>query len=286
MSQYFLRRNRRMGVGETSSPTIDPLVTSWTYRVVNNGGAAPSNNTNTALSIFMRSLYDTDIYKKMIVVNPLVPDSLIASLTPLILVNGNSLWTNNSFVSGDLTVNGLTGNGTTKYLKTGILASNVYSSVNDNGLTVYVSSGSNGNHYDVGTYQSNTQFNELRSDMGGSTSYDCYNSSTGRLILTTPTTLGIGFYCSTRTNSTNEYIYVANSVFPFSQVAGPGGSSAGTLPTIEYYVFTLNNIGSPLYYSTKCLSFVAFHHGLSSSEAQSLYNAIQTLRTALGGGYV
>jgi hypothetical protein len=34
------------------------------------------------------------------------------------------------------------------------------------------------------------------------------------------------------------------------------------------------------------LSFIAFHQGLSQAQSTDLYNAVQALRMALGGGYV
>jgi hypothetical protein len=96
---------------------IDPVVANWALRVSINGGASPSTNTQIALTTFMQSLYNNNIYSKMISVNCLVPDNLIAASTPLIFIAGNSLWTNHNFVSGDLTVNGLLGNGSSKYFQ-------------------------------------------------------------------------------------------------------------------------------------------------------------------------
>jgi hypothetical protein len=268
---------------------IDPFVTAWTQRVVTNGGSTPSTNTQVALTTFYQSLVNNNIFNKMIVVNPFVPDNLSASLTPLIFKSGNSLWTNTGpFTSGDLTVGGLKGDASTKYLKTGIFPNNIYSSANDNGITTYVSSGSSiAENRDVGCITiSNPPIIEFSSDTGGNTLYDCYSSATGRLILTTLTPLGVGFYSANRTSATSQNIYAASSVFSFTNIASGSGSPGASLPNIEMYVFGINSAGALLYPSGKIISFVAIHNGLSSSEAQILFNAVQTLRQNLGGGFV
>ena len=86
-------------------------VDNWARKVVVAGGAAPSSATKTALKTFYSALNLAGLLPKMVAVNPFVPDNLIASTVPLIWEAGNEQWTNHNFVAGDLTVNGLIGDG-------------------------------------------------------------------------------------------------------------------------------------------------------------------------------
>ena len=95
------------------------VATDWTNQVVANGGAAPAVATWAAMANFTDSLI-TNLYlsPKMSSVNAIAADSLIAAQTPLLRgVRSEALSNNHNFVSGDLTVNGLKGNASNKYLK-------------------------------------------------------------------------------------------------------------------------------------------------------------------------
>lgn len=143
--------------------SISPIVVDWVNRIIKNGGTKPSQNTISSINHFYHNIASTTIFGKIQSLNCYVPDNLIAAITPLIKTYGNDPWLNNNsqFVIGDLTINGLIGNGgtqfnqsTVKYLNTGVLGTN-YSSDNTAGLTLYVyaaglNTGGDGGTYDAG----------------------------------------------------------------------------------------------------------------------------------------
>ena len=95
---------------------IHPDVVNWVYRVQTAGGAQPSQKTVNVLNNFYETLISNNLSSSMKAVNCFVPDSLIAAKTPLIANYGSSSWNDISgtFVSGDLTISGLKGNGSSE----------------------------------------------------------------------------------------------------------------------------------------------------------------------------
>ena len=122
----ILNRSSRRYTLNTVANVIHPTAANWLTRVVANGGALPSNTTLNATSDFCYSLDTAGLTSLIIAVNTFVPDNLIASITPLIKNAGNDPWTNNNFVAGDLNMDGLKGNGSNKYLATGLNPSVVF----------------------------------------------------------------------------------------------------------------------------------------------------------------
>jgi hypothetical protein len=69
----------------------------WVTRVVANGGAMPSSTTINALQVFVAKLRSVGLWSKMLIINPLVSDNLIASITPLLKGNSSDPWANSGF---------------------------------------------------------------------------------------------------------------------------------------------------------------------------------------------
>jgi hypothetical protein len=275
-----------IGTGGGSN-SIHPTVTSWSARVVANGGTNVSLFTRKAVSTFCYGLDAYNLTSQMIAVNCMVPDSLIALCTPLIVGGGSDPWVNMGFTTGNVTVNGLLGNGG-GYLRTGLLPSVIYASVNDNGLTFYCynnPSGGAGTEREIAATPAGGASSALLVDYQGTTYFDAYtDGGSGRISLLTPGTT-LGFFSGSRTDSSHEYLYYGCSPRAFSAVAGPGGAPGASLPAIEYYVMAQNNNGAPADKSNKTASFVAFHHGLSATQTEELYTLVQAMRVALLGGW-
>jgi hypothetical protein len=279
----------------TISPsTVDPMVTLWAQRVVNNGGLAPSASTQTALTSFIQTLSNTGLLTKMYAVNCFVPDNLTAAITPLIMTSGNNLWTNTNFSLSDLTIHGLKGDASTKFLNIGFNGTN-YPTDLDGGMTVYFSSTSSAGQYDSG-YTSNDGSTQLGLQSYFSTNmfmYACWRSGTTTDIVTasgsviSPTT---GSYISgNRTSSTQINLYVANSQISHSLVAtGSGGAQTATRSSNPVFLFNTNafQVGGAFGHANARISFAALHSGLTQGQSQIFFNAIQTLRQTIGGGYV
>jgi hypothetical protein len=111
-------------------PSGGPVVTDWSTRVVANGGALPSQTSIIAMETLRSSLVTQGLTNKIYSLCIFVPDSVIAASTPLIKNKGADPWTNNGFVSGDLSIQGLKGDGT-KWLDTAIVPLAVNTNNND-----------------------------------------------------------------------------------------------------------------------------------------------------------
>jgi len=272
-------------MAQAAAAGCNPLITSWASRVVANGGAAPSAGTQTALCTFANGLITDSLDTQMIAWNALVPDSLTAAITPQLVGGGNDPWTNNGpFVSGDLTINGLIGNGSSKYLDPNLLPSNIYNSVNEGGITIYAFSNPNATNCDAGAADSGGA-NSLALQMYlGTTYWDCYNSSGGRISASNSGFTG--YVSGNRIASNNTAIYEANSGTAHNALV-TGATNGGALPGIAIVFFALNQTGTGVNtFSNQRLSFCALHHGLTSGQSALFYARIQQLRTDLGGGFV
>lgn len=262
---------------------INPVVTNWAARVVSNGGATPSAGTQAALSNFVGALQGAGIWAKMIAVNCLVSDSLIACITPLLVGSGNDPWTNSGFVGGDVTANGLVGQAAPgqKHLLTGITHTAIGTTTA--GVSWYCynfsTQGFSGGGYD-GT--NGLMFASKHSD---NKTY-AYNGSIASNVISLASA-GNGFYCDLRVSTTNHKLYFANSGTAFAQI----GATDSTLYSGTAYAGTMwthaeNLSGGIQFPSSDTLSFVAFHSAVTASEGSTLFDKVQAMRTALGGGHV
>lgn len=286
---YTLIATDAASASATSTACVVTDITSdWVTRVVAAGGATPSGATQTALTTFMNGLVTDSIYTSMKGVCCFVPDSLIASITPLIKGTGISPWTNHSFVLGDLSLNGLKGNGSSKYLDTGILPNPTFASDNDGALTVYNYSASTSGIIDLGCEGSAFNVNSFHlyapwSD--GNIYSDIYGAGTGRIAVAYPA--ATGFVSSNRTASNAHAVYKGSSNFPHSTlVTGSGVSDQTRSSTRSVYCFGSNANGTPAGFSNRRMSFAAVHGGLSSGQSANLFTRVHQMRKDLHGGYV
>lgn len=286
----------------TSLGAVVSFGQTWSNNVVANGGANPSSASVAALNVFGAGLNNDQLlnsslgaFPSISCINAIAPDSLIAATTPQIYFNGSQPWVNHNFVSGDLTVNGLTGNGTSKYLDTGYIpgAAGSPMSTTSAGLVVYV-------YNDDAT----TQQSEL-SVAGGAfdSAFDLYVHYTS-----THNFLGIwrfdapnfimdwtvpspahGYYSGQRIAASGAgalAIYFANSGAAHSALATETGLQTGTIESGRpLYAFGINNLGTAADFSKKTDSFFAITSGLTATQSSNFFNRIQTLRTSFGGGF-
>jgi hypothetical protein len=269
-----------------ASPANHSQVANWLARVAANGGATPSPATVTALNTFCNALDAHYVAPFIMALDPIVPDSLIAATTPLFLdpASGNDPWTNSNFVSGDLTVNGLLGNGTTKKLASGFVPSVEFTGTSG-GMTIYnFTASGGGTEQDMGENTDGSNCMQLHIDVAGNAICDCYNDSGGRI---TASNSGWKGYLSMNKTASNVFkLYKANSTTAHAQLGSTNTNTSGAPGTVEIYCFARNNGAGGTSFSTKRLSFSAIHFGLTSQQSSDLYNAVQQLRTDLGGGNI
>lgn len=262
---------------------INPVVSNWASRVVTNGGAAPSQSTQGILSNFVGDLQNDGIWAKMITVNCVAPDSFIAAQTPLLVgTGGNDPWTNVGFTGTELTINGLLGNsGAIKRLKTGITHTVIGPTTA--GVSWYAFA-LNTDGFDGGGYDGTNGL--LFAGKHSDTKTYAYNGkiSANVISLTSP---GTGFYCDLRVSTTDHKLYFANSGNAFAQIGATDSTLYnGTAFAGDMWTWCVNLSNGAQFPASDRLSFVAFHSGVTSSEGATLFSRVDTMRRALGGGFV
>lgn len=267
------------------SAPIHATASAWSTRVQSNGGAAPSANTLVSISNFCGALDAASIANLMISVNVFAPDNLIASITPLYKVYGNDPWTNHNFVAADLSVQGLKGNASTKYLDTGLIPTTIYAGSSTNaGLSAYNTMPDLGAGYEIAC-NDGTNSLLLGCDTSGNAVFWSWSGASNTISVAS-LTYGLGFFSGNRTDTTHANLYAANSTNAFASLGSTAGMTAVVPVTYPLTIFARNAAGTIQTYSSKRLSFAAVHNGLSSAQCQALYNAVQALRIAFGGGWL
>ena len=267
-------------------------MTNWAYRVSAALGAAPSAGTKAALAAFLGALDTAGIASSMLSVNAFVPDNLIASATPLITILGQnsqraSSWViGGSFTAGDLSVNGLKGNGVNKWLESHFRPDRSFKSLGSCGLTIYAYENAAIVGYDAGVFGSTTggvYWYGLALNYSGNVTFNDFSAAT------TVATPGLaGFYSGNRITTTDSRVFFANSANAFSQVGATNAGTAIAIPDVNTLpIFCVRASSTALFqFTNHRMSFIAMHQGLTAAQDQALYNAVQALRVALGGGYV
>lgn len=261
-------------------------VTDWANRVVTNGGGAVSSATMQAMNTFYNSLNAVGtLIPKVKAMLCCTPGGLIEARTPLIKTFGNDPWA----TIGTLTVNanGLIATAGNSCLGSGVLPSACFASTSTGGLSAYVFTTTNADAaaVDIGCNSGVATSCQLYTNFNGSPGQafgQIYNNTTGSCG---GSSQGTGFYSASVTAAAAAALYYGSSLG--FQTLGTIATGGGTRPGIEIYAMGLNASGATNGTTTvRRYSFFAIHDGLTQSEAQSLFNAVQALRVALGGGFI
>lgn len=270
-------------------PTGAEVVADWVTRVATAGGATPSSNTQAALAKFYSSLLANDLVKKMRAIQCFVPDNLTAASVPFVCTYGNEAWTKNNFVDADLTVNGLQGNATNKYMTTGLSASSMFAVDNDCGLTAYAYTATNSGTTDyVAIGATNVDGLSLRINSYYNSAYRTIGTSDDQTTSVVVAASGkAGYYSVNRISSTDIRLYFANTASGHTQLGVNTTANTATRTSTPIMAFAGGSPGSPMTgtYDGNRYSFMAAHQGLTSTESALFYAAIRQLRVDLGGGY-
>jgi hypothetical protein len=277
-----------LGTGSVIAGT-NPLANDWAARVVINGGAPPSGATVSAISDFCNALDAASLTSQFLALNVFAPDNLTACMTPLIFNFGHDPWANLNFVGGDLSVNGLKGDGASKYINTFVHSTNFVSSSNT-GVTIYGSVVSNtGVDFGFSTNDATHRILFILSQ-GSTTTGQTPSGNVGGISVAT---LGAGYYSLNRVSTTDLRLFYAKAATPHAQqgatyVTPDTTTFVGSndfLPFFGLWLFD-SDIMYSADFSSNTLSFAAIHNGFSAAQSELLYAAVQILRTAFGGGYV
>lgn len=254
---------------------------AWAARVVANGGANPSVATQNAIATFQCGLITDGLDSLMFTWNAFVPDNLIAAITPQLAGAYNDPWTNQGpFVLGDLSVNGLKGNASSKFLQTAFVWDAGFAA--NYGLVHYTSIVT-ATGFDYGGY--NGVLGVLGAAKHSDNNAYAYAGATGANVVSLASP-GAGFYSSQRVSTTDHRLYFAKSSSAHAQIGATDATLSGGPGTTAQFVFCSSLSGATQFLCSDTLSFVGFTQGLSSAQSAALYARVQTLRTALGGGFL
>lgn len=278
------------GPAPTGIYTVMPgpaMAAAWSDQVVANGGAAPSAPTVAAVTTFINALFTANILAKMHVINCIVPDSAIAALTPLMKGTGFALWPDEGGLSSHLSVNGFQGGFSNTFCHTGVIPSVEFSSPNSSGASFYMRVASlTGSPLGVRSAGGASPWFELFIAVTSAV-YVAYNSAVGSSEVHNLGGAGSwGFVSGSRVAANDMRIFSARSNVAWGQRGATNTNAPTTLPTDDVaFMASVHDTNSWTNTWSDFCSFFALHEGLSSAEGQALFNAVQAMRTAFGGGF-
>jgi hypothetical protein len=258
----------------------------WRNAVIANGGTV-SGSTLTAVSNFCRSIDAASIRDRFFRLNLFAGTGLSAALVPLFRGQsltgtqfGNSTDTNINFVSGDYVETGSTGgvlgNGSNKYLNTGLNASAVPNLSQSGHISVYAS-GTFSGQIAIGVYSFTnppfvvTHVSEIQVNATQANTTINNTANAGTPTFTSPV-----FVVGSRTSSTNHTGY-ANGV------AGATATTTANFanPALPFFIFARNLGGSPSLHFGQRLRAYSIGEGMTGSQVSAFNTAMQAFQTAL-----
>lgn len=268
--------------GSFSAPAeVSGRVCDWITRVVANGGVNPTLTERRAANTFDLALVSAVVDSKLVSIVLFIQSSVIGAITPLYHLKGSDPWSNQGpFVGADLSVNGLKGDGT-KYLNT-VITPSVDLTVNSTCWFLYESVAQS-NVGELFGASGGAQLDALLpNDVNNGVATNYYSQNQ---LVTTPPIL-TGFYLGSRVSNTDQRLYFANSANAWAQVGATQAGAGAGLCAQTLTAFALNAAGTPGNKSNGALSICGVASGLTSGQGQSLFNAVDAFRIALGGGRV
>lgn len=273
--------------------------TDWELRVLANGGAQPSANTVAAMERFRLKQIERGITNKLWNVCVHVPDSVIAAFTPIFLHKGWGYWTN-TFVSGDLTVNGIKGDGSTKMADTGVTAvsGQALTAAGDGGMSVLITEVPRGS---VWTSTGRNQTLLGRADVDDDPRYQLGvtvngvsfwipGDVAGAHYVTPVDWLRVGWLSGNQDGTVGDDIFLYGAAPPletFRTIA----SDLSVVPVLTSLANTITEFcirrgatNQADSFSSNRISFAAIHDYLTATESSNLWWDAKTLREELGGG--
>lgn len=295
--------NRRRGAdgNQVAPPSagLDPVVTSWSSRVVSNGGAAPSGPYQTAVSNLVAGMKSDGIWSKMYIVNPIVPGATVgvnppssscwSFVTPLLVGAGTDPWKDKSGANPaatmpsngqtNITINGFQGFN----MDTGAFPSNIWASATNLGWSIYLYQFSPGNNCYSGADDYTTPHAMRLIATNAASVLDC-----GAQSDLNPGSFATGFISVNRSANNSLKVHFANS--------GVAANTQYTNTTVDntdpravafnFWFWGASNPAGGDLENRNILSFCACHQALSLADFTLFYNRVQAFRTAIGGGYV
>jgi hypothetical protein len=276
-----------------ASGATHPEALDWATRVTANGGTV-SSNTLAAVSTFCAAINAAGIRDKFYRLNMFCGDQLAAALVPLYLAEsrtastrGNTTDTNNNFVSGDFnntgSSSGLQGNGSTKFLNTGLAANSISGNNAHFGSGLLARTDTSGYRSAMGVWGGGAngtagqiyQLSIRRADTNRVAAFGNLDGATG--------------YFGEQANGVN--IAVGNIVAAWpTQYRNGSAVGVDATASVNYssahsiYVFALNNgsTSAAVDHVTGRLGWYSIGLTMTSSQVVAFNNAINAFATTLG----
>lgn len=270
-----------------AAPTIHHEALDWATRAAANGGTI-STTTIRAVSEFCRSVDSAGIRGRFLRLNLFCGGNLSGALVPLYRaasfgasVIGNATDTNNNFVSGDYaetgSTGGLIGNGTSKSLLTGVVASTSLT-MGDSHLGAMIANGPTSGTFPmaVGCWSSTSEFTLV--------SYQANSSQVG--YYTDNSTAGVVAAVANPTG-----LFIGSSISTSDRRCFLNGSQSGStvttlrttaLPAFGVSVLGQNRAGTIANYSSARISTYSIGLGMTAAQVAAYNTALAAFRVALG----
>lgn len=294
-----------------ASVNLHKEAVDWHNRVLTNGGRV-SKDTLKAVSDFCYRIDAAGIRNKFSRLNLICGDDLISARVPLYrglsftgTQYGNTIDTNNNFISADYTERGSSGglnagSGGTKYLDTGVIPNNIdkgFTGIN-NHMSAYVMNRTNefyiGCDDSYGCCAGGCAWIWLFSAIAGNASQyymgDNDNGGNYQAYSLSSSTLGLFLgCCDTGESGANSSSYTNGAYdndFTYGDMNGNSLNNIGLSITIfgynhiavdEFFTCGLNDT-----FGTGHISSYSFGPLLTYDQQLSYYNALQAFQTALG----
>ncbi len=260
----------------------------WVSRVVAAGGTVSSGTQSAALA-FCSAIYDANLRGVFLRLNLFAGDSLTAALIPLFRstsygasVVGNASDTNINFVSGDYSEStGLKGNGSSKYLNTGVTTENLLAAISVHLAASGTSFSTSGTATVMGSFDgSAASLCSMESSITVSgASRTAFRSGTftdGQLPVVTPSSTE-SHVIGTRTSATAAALYRGGS-----SVATSTARTVASVSARSFFVFATSNGASVSNYNAAGLTSYSIGTGLTASQVSAYSTALIAFNTALG----
>ena len=165
---------------------------------------------------------------------------------------------------------GVTGNGTSAYMNTGLVESTNLS-LNNEHISVYSRTNSDGGFIEIGTAGATFTPETDMFIRFSNLAYVRIQGTSGSVASNTDST---GFYVGNRVNSTQV------SLFKNSTKSTVSSASVSRSPN-TFYVGAINDNGVGNYYSNRQIAFISIGDGLTDTQASNFYTAVQAFQTTL-----
>jgi hypothetical protein len=237
-----------------------------------------------AVDTFARSISSAGIRDRFLRLNLFAGSNLNAALVPLYRSSafggtplGNATDTNNAFVGVGTDYaetgasGGLTGNGSTKFLNTG-LNHNYPPTNGDRHLSVYKQTTASGTKYLIGTFAAAAPTTSYRLQASGGNIGVLSGGANNLATFADANAMWHG-------NGTTANVLYKNGV----QVAtNTNGSDTVNASAIPFFVFSINGDGSASSFASERLGAYSIGLSMTAPQAAAYYTAMQAFQTALG----